>query len=281
MRARSSTDEATEKADPRWFAGLAGDLAGTADDRPPLVFLHGLTFDRSTWAPALDELSRIDPGRRVLSLDLPGHGQSPPAPPHSFAAIVTRLRQAVDMAGLPAPVIVGHSMSGGLASMYAAANPTRGVINVDSPPDLTTIARLLQSVADQIRGPGFPAVWLMMASSFRLELLPPEARMQVESTSRPEPDLVRSYWQELLTTPPQQLQASVTAAMRQIADADVPYLLILGAEPPPATRAIIEAGLPRAAVQVWPNSGHFPHLADPRRFAEQLAASAQWPLPLT
>lgn len=276
MRARSSTDQAHHEADSQLFAGLAGDLAGITDDRPPLIFLHGLTFDRSTWAPVLDELAHLDPGRRVLNLDLPGHGQSRPAPPHGFAAILTRLRRAVDEAGLQAPVVVGHSMSGGLASLYASANPARGVINVDAPPDLATFARLLQSAADQILGPGFAAVWQMMADSFHLELLSPEARMLVESASRPDPELVRSYWEELLTTPPEQLQAAVAAAMRGITDAGLPYLLILGAELPPAARAVLEAGLPGAAVQVWPNSGHFPHLADPRRFAAQLAASAQW-----
>jgi pimeloyl-ACP methyl ester carboxylesterase len=276
MRARSSTDEARHEAGSQLFAGLAGDLAGIADDRPPLVFLHGLTFDRSTWAPVLDELAHADPDRRVLNLDLPGHGQSRPAPPHSFTAILTRLRRAVDEAGLQAPVVVGHSMSGGLASLYASANPARGVINVDAPPDLATFARLLQSVADQILGPGFAAVWQMMANSFHLELLSPAARLLVESASRPEPDLVRSYWRELLTTPPEQLQAAVAAAMRGITEAGLPYLLILGAELPPAARAALKAGLPDATVQVWSNSGHFPHLANPRRFAEQLAASGQW-----
>ena len=51
-----------------------------ADDdygaRPPLVLLHGLTFDRLR-RPSPAELRRIDPGRRVLALDLPGHGTSP------------------------------------------------------------------------------------------------------------------------------------------------------------------------------------------------------------
>ena len=276
MRTRSSTDQARHEAGSQFYAGLAGDLAGIADDRPPLVFVHGLTFNRSTWAPVLDELAHVDPGRRILNLDLPGHGQSQPAPPHSFAATITRLRRAVDEAGLQAPVVVGHSMSGGLASLYASAHPTRGIINVDAPPDLATSARLLQSVADQILGPGFAAVWRMMADSFHLELLPPAARMLVESASRPEPELVRSYWQELLTTPPEQLQAAVAVAMRDITDAHLPYLLILGAEPPPTARAALEVGLPGATVQVWSDSGHFPHLAHPRRFAEQLAASARW-----
>ena len=59
------------------FAELAGDLTeGELDTRPPIVLLHGLTFDRTMWGPALSQLERIDPGRRTLTLDLPGHGQS-------------------------------------------------------------------------------------------------------------------------------------------------------------------------------------------------------------
>ena len=34
--------------------------------------------------------------------------------------------------------------------------------------------------------------------------------------------------------------------------------------------------LPQAEVTIWPGSGHFPHLAQPGRFAELLAATARW-----
>ena len=276
MRTRSSIRAAMHETGPQVSPALAGDLTGTADDRPPLVFVHGLTFDRSTWAPVLEELDRIDPDRRILNLDLPGHGQTP-APPHTFAAIITRLRYAVDEVGLRAPVIVGHSMSGGLASMYAAENPASGVINVDAPPDLGALARMLQSAADQINGPGLDAVWQMMTTSFHVELLPPDAQQVVTSASRPDQELIRSYWHELLTTPAEQLQATVTDSMRRITAACLPYLLILSAELAPAARAVLDAGLPAATVQVWPNSSHFPHLADPLRFAEHLSATARWP----
>ncbi len=59
------------------FSNLAGDLTGEPDRRPPLVLLHGLTFDRTSWHPARAELATLDPGKQVLALDLPGHGESP------------------------------------------------------------------------------------------------------------------------------------------------------------------------------------------------------------
>jgi pimeloyl-ACP methyl ester carboxylesterase len=71
------------------FSNLAGDLTGAPDRRPPLVLLHGLTFDRTMWRPALAHLAALDPGRPVLALDLPGTGHFPHlARPAEFAGLL-------------------------------------------------------------------------------------------------------------------------------------------------------------------------------------------------
>ena len=44
----------------------------------------------------------------------------------------------------------------------------------------------------------------------------------------------------------------------------------------PHYRSWLNHVLPQASITVWPASGHFPHLAHPRRFAECLAATARW-----
>src|SRR6476469_8854750 len=94
---------------PGSYAGLAADDLGASDARPPLVLLHGLTFDRTMWRPALAELEAIDPGRRATALDLPGHGDSPDAPSYGLEATVERIRAAILEAGLRDPILVGHS----------------------------------------------------------------------------------------------------------------------------------------------------------------------------
>ena len=104
----------------RTLAGLAADDYGQSDDRPPLVLLHGLTFDRSLWRPALAELCRIDPGRRVLALDLPGHGESPGWPSYDVESVAQGVHRAVEEAGLQSPVVVGHSIAAVIATVYAA-----------------------------------------------------------------------------------------------------------------------------------------------------------------
>jgi pimeloyl-ACP methyl ester carboxylesterase len=259
------------------LAGMSGELHGSPDRRPPLVLLHGLTFDREIWRTTLRELAAIDPDRYLLLLDLPGHGDSPDQLPHSFEHVVGQVRAAVDEAELSPPVLVGHSIAGGLASMYAAEHPTSGVVNVDAPPEVASIARLLQSMAEQVRGPGFAKVWAMMEESWRTDLLPRAAREIVARNSHPRQELVVSYWDELLTQDPELLQALVLEAMERVAASRVPYLLVAGAELPPGVAAAFRTAVPQAGVEVWAETGHFPHLAQPRRFAALLAATGRWP----
>ncbi len=259
----------------RTLAGLAADDYGLSDDRAPLVLLHGLTFDRSMWRPSLAELSRIDPGRRVLALDLPGHGASPGWPSYDVQSLAHGVHRAAEEAGLQSPVVVGHSISGIVATAYAAHYPTRGVINVDQPLQVTPFADLVHSLADKLRGPDFPAVWQMFAASMHIELLPEAARELLLSSCQPRQDLVLAYWGDLLDRPASELAGFAAAALEAVRDAGVPYIVVAGADLGPEYEKWLSTMLPQAAVTVWPGSGHFPHIAHPGRFAACLAATAR------
>src|SRR5262245_28710496 len=101
----------------RW-AGLSGREHGDPDAAgPAFVLLHGLTFDRRMWDPVLGALPR---GRRAIALDLPGHGGSSPLRGRGLAAAVDAVREAVVAARLDSPILVGHSIGGPIASIYAA-----------------------------------------------------------------------------------------------------------------------------------------------------------------
>src|SRR3954464_5620000 len=75
----------------------------------PVVFLHGLTFDRRSWWPIVHRL-----GDRVLRIAfaLPGHGESGGSG-LAFERLIALLRARLDDLGVERPVVVGHSMSGG------------------------------------------------------------------------------------------------------------------------------------------------------------------------
>jgi pimeloyl-ACP methyl ester carboxylesterase len=112
------------------------------------VFVHGLTFDRTSWQPIIDRLA----GRyRCTAVDLPGHGDSD-GPPRPLADIAAALHRLLDALGIGRPVVVGHSMGAPVVCIYAAAYPVRGVVDVDQPLFVRPFAELVHSLAPGLRG---------------------------------------------------------------------------------------------------------------------------------
>ncbi len=88
---------------------LAGEEVGQG---PPIVLLHGLTATRRYVVHGSVALARR--GRRLVSYDARGHGDSDPAPPgsgYSYEELTGDLRRALDHAAGDEPaVLAGHSM---------------------------------------------------------------------------------------------------------------------------------------------------------------------------
>ena len=228
------------------------------------------------WQPALSELARVDPGRRTIAIDLPGHGASPEWASYDIESIANGVREVVEDLEVDRPVIVGHSLAAIIATIYGAEFPVRGVVNVDQPLQTSAFAGFLQSIAEQLRGPDFPALWQQFAASMHTELLPAEAQELLKSTTTPRQDLVLGYWREVLDRPISDLIDRTNEGLRALRAANVPYLIVAGAELEPDYQRWLDEMLPQARVAVLTGSGHFPHLADPDRFARLLAETADW-----
>lgn len=241
------------------FDVLAGTLTGVAGEQPPLVLLHGLTFDRRQWGPLLHEL----PGRRALALDLPGHGESPQPAEHSRATLAELVHRAVTAAGLDAPVVVGHSAGGVLATAYAARFPAAAVVNLDQPLVLGGFGDLLHRVEPVLRGPGWRDVWDRLLGGMGIEALPAGARDLVESCV-PRQDQLLGYWDEILRHPNAVVDATSRAELTTVVGRGIGYHFVTS-DPGPQ-----EWLPPQATITVLPG-GHFPHLAHPRELAALLA----------
>jgi pimeloyl-ACP methyl ester carboxylesterase len=260
----------------RELVGLAVEDHGATDDRAPLVLLHGLTFNRTMWGPALAALRDVDPGRRVVAVDLPGHGGSSPWPSYDVEGVAEGVHRAVTEAELERPVVVGHSLAAIVATVYGARYPTRGVVNVDQPLQTEGFVRFVQSLADRLGGPEFPAVWQMFVASMHIELLPPEGQRLLRSTMDARRELVLGYWREVLDRPAEEISAAAAVGLAALRNANVPYLVVAGQQLEPGYARWLEEALPQASVEVVAGSGHFPHVAHPDRFAELLAVTGQW-----
>lgn len=258
---------------PTYYGDLAGQSYGTDNDRPPFVLLHGLTYDRRQWRPLLEELRRIDPARRVLTLDLPGHGESPRLDSYAADDVATVIRQAVVEAGLDDPVLVGHSLGGVLATAYAGSHPVRGVVNLDQPLLVSDFGIYLREVETQLRGPSYLEVWEGLLTAMRIDLLPEAMRYLVRSATTPRQDLLLGYWNEVLVSSASELQERWTNIMERLRANDTYYCHVGDAEVSPAYRSWLTGILPEATITRLPASGHFVHLGRPAELASLLTAS--------
>jgi pimeloyl-ACP methyl ester carboxylesterase len=102
--------------------------------KPPFVFVHGWTCDRSFFAPQAEHFSRR---HRVVSLDLRGHGASDkPDGTYTIASAADDVAYVIEQLGLGKAIAVGHSSGGSIALQLAAAHPERvaAIVMVDPAP---------------------------------------------------------------------------------------------------------------------------------------------------
>ena len=87
-------------------------------DGPPILLLHGLGGDMSAWETLAPQLNG-----RAVAVDLRGHGESPDGP-WEWDAVLDDLDAVTVHFGLTNPVVVGHSLGGILAGMWALRHPS-------------------------------------------------------------------------------------------------------------------------------------------------------------
>ena len=91
-------------------------------DAPPLVLLHALGEDAADWDGVTPAFARH---WRVYALDLRGHGRSDRPGDYSLELMRTDVLGFLDALALERVDLVGHSMGGVVAYLFAEAHPER------------------------------------------------------------------------------------------------------------------------------------------------------------
>jgi pimeloyl-ACP methyl ester carboxylesterase len=251
----------------RWGA-LAGREHGRLDPRGrTFVFLHGLTFDRLMWDPVL---AALPDAQHAIALDLPGHGGSPALQRPGLEAVAEAVHDAVLESGAEAPIVVGHSIGGPIAAIYAAGHPSAGVVSVEAPLRLEPFAALLRSLRPQLLGERFAQVWAGFQESWGVELVPEQWRDLLRSGTRAPQQLVLAYQHDLLERPLEDVVRVRDEGLDRMRTAGTPFLSLHANPVEPGERAWLATRLPQARSIVWPVRHHFPQLSDPVRFAALL-----------
>lgn len=240
---------------------LAYDIEGSGT---PVVFLHGLTFDRRTWGPVIERF-----GGSVMSvaIDLPAHGASR-GEPMWLEPLTERIHKLLTSLGVEHPIVVGHSMAAGIAAIYGSMYPSRGVVMVDQATEVLPFAQMVQQLAPALRGPDFGRVWANIEDSLGLDHIPEPTRTLVLNSHKVRQAVVLGYWEQILMTEPTALQHWIDGKSATIR---TPCLAVFGRTATHGERERL-AQMPDAQIEEWAGDGHFVHLVDPDRFATRLHA---------
>ncbi|PZG19847.1 alpha/beta hydrolase [Nonomuraea aridisoli] len=106
---------------------VAYERRGTGE---PVVLLHGLGSNRQAWDAVVPLLTGE---RDVITIDLPGFGESPDLPdgqPRDLPTVVDGLGAVFNALGLERPHVVGHSLGGLIALRLGQAGLARSVTAV-------------------------------------------------------------------------------------------------------------------------------------------------------
>ncbi len=89
---------------------------------PAVVLLHALGETRADWSAVAPPLG-VD--RRVVALDLRGHGGAARRPPYTLEQMSADVVDQLDRLDLERVDVIGHSLGGAVACLLAAAHPGR------------------------------------------------------------------------------------------------------------------------------------------------------------
>ncbi len=136
----------------RGFAGVRLEAEDSGSEHDPAVLLiHGIGQSREIWTEVASAL--VQAGRRVINLDLRGHGGSewPDDGRYDFGALTEDIRAVLAQMGTR-PVIVAATMGGWLTAAALerdAATLAAGVILVDLPIELNS--DISRAIGDRLR----------------------------------------------------------------------------------------------------------------------------------
>ncbi len=254
-----------------------------AGSGPAVVLVHGITSSADTWADAMRGLARE---HTVIAPDLLGHGASAkPRGDYSLGAYASGIRDLLAALGHDHVTIVGHSLGGGVAMQFAYQFPerTQRLVLVSSGGLGREVNLLLRAAAL----PGAELVLPFLVPSWLGRAVDGAGWAGARLGLRARPDLgevVRGF----LSLGDAEARAAFLHTLRAVIDpggqrvsghdrlylaSNLPTLLVWGERDPiiPVTHArAAHTAMPGARLEIFPASGHFPHMDDTVRFVDVL-----------
>ena len=240
----------------------------------PILLVHGFPLDSRVWNAVGTQLA----GRfRVVSVDLPGFGQSPLGSGFTIESLGDTIAKFAKALKLEKFVLAGLSMGGYVALGFADRYPAMlaGLAMVDS--------KAAADTAEQKQGRE-RMIALVKSSGSKAIADDMLGKMTGEETIRTQPAVVRELRNIMEACPPKTIETAL-AAMRDRKDyvdllpkLQVPLAVIVGEGDvitPPAVAEKVAAAAPGAMLRKIPAAGHMAPFEQPTAVAAALAAFAE------
>lgn len=239
----------------------AGDPAG-----PPLILLHGYTDNSRSWSL----LAPLLPGRRLLMLDLRGHGGTEaPACCYGMDSLAHDVAGFMQAMGIDRADIVGHSMGSTTGAVLAAFYPDR-------------VNRLVL-ISTAVAVPGGGSDWLWANVPGLPDVIDPNSEFMLAWYWNPNPvpaDFIDRERAESAATPRQTwmgvLRAFTIMDLTRVAPmVKAPVLILWGDQDSlfdAASQQAVRAAYPGAQYETYAGFGHNMFWETPGTVADRINA---------
>jgi pimeloyl-ACP methyl ester carboxylesterase len=255
----------------------------TAGEGPVILLIHGITGDSRQWNDVIPQLADR---YTVLAPDLLGHGQSAkPRGDYSLGAYAASLRDLLIVLGHRRATVVGHSLGGGIAMQFSYEYPVfcERLVLVDSGglgPEVHLLLRAAtlpgsELVLPLIAHSRLHAVGAAIGQALGrvgLELGHDLAEITRGYASLSDGEARRAFLHTLRAVIDLDGQR-VSATDRLYLAQELATLIIWGRRDPliPVEHAdVAHRGIPGSRLEIFDDTGHFPHIEEPVRFARLL-----------
>ncbi|MFD7060161.1 alpha/beta fold hydrolase [Streptomyces sp. NPDC059906] len=239
---------------------------------PPVLLIHGSGASGASWGRVVPALAEH---RRVLRVDLPGCGKSPPTPSYDVPRQADRLAALLDDLGLRSVTVAGHSSGGYVATALAERCPdlVGALALVSTGPSLDALLPQPVILRLLLAPPFGPLLWPRRTDAMLRKAIAATAAGPVEVPAEMIDDVRDISYRSFRTVARgNTAYLAERGVPERLAALTVPVLVLFGAADPrwdPSSAHRYEA-VPNARLELLPGVGHLPPLEAPGPTGELL-----------
>ncbi|MFQ5599610.1 MAG: alpha/beta fold hydrolase [Candidatus Krumholzibacteriia bacterium] len=226
-----------------------------------IVFVHGGASNRSVWRA---QMEGVDLGRRLVAVDLIGHGQSDkPHAAYTMGLLARSVAAVMDDLGIERAVLVGHSNGVPVVRQFSRLYPDRieALVTVDGPLRRALSKEKAEWMRAVLDSPDYEQFMKMLVEQTPMAGLSAEDLARVQEATLSTPKHVMAGGLDALMDP----------AIWTEDEIGVPVLVLLSRGPSSQLwtddyEGFVRRIAPRVEYYVWTDVSHFLTLEQPERF---------------